>query len=298
MKVSIIGAGRVGQALARRASAVGFDIIDVVCRSRRAARKAADFIGAGVAHAAASAQLEPAELFLISTPDDKIGAGVELLQRSTVTGAIALHTSGALSSEVLRPLAEQGFAVASCHPLQSFESPERAIRGLDKTHFCIEGDAKAVRAARRFVTAIGAHHFEIRTEMKSLYHAAAVMSSGGVTALLNVTLELLARCGLSERKARDVLLPLVEGTLANIRAVGAARALTGPVRRGDAGTVERHREAIAALDTAAGGGDATAWELYRLLAERSLPLAGRAGTDPVALRRIKRVLATKPGSKE
>src|SRR5437764_1481193 len=82
--------------------------------------------------------------------------------------------------------------------------------------------------ARRFVKAIGARYFEIPTEQKSLYHAAAVMASGGVTALVSASLEMLAHCGLPEKEARRVLLPLVEGTLKNIGAVGAAKALTGP----------------------------------------------------------------------
>ena len=293
MRVSIIGAGRVGQALARRAGEVGFDIIDVVNGSLRSARKAARFIGAGTALAAAKAPLRPADLFLIATPDDQVEAAVELLRRSTVPAAVAFHSSGALTSAVLGPLTERGFAVASCHPLQSFADPARALGRLDKTHFCIEGEAGAVRAARRFVRAIGGHPFEIRTEMKGLYHAAATMSSGGVTALLDVTLELLARCGLGERQAREVLLPLVEGTLANIAAVGTARALTGPVRRGDVHTVARHRHALAASDDEATADSASenVWELYRQLAERGLRLAGRAGTDRAALRRIERLLA-------
>jgi predicted short-subunit dehydrogenase-like oxidoreductase (DUF2520 family) len=140
-----------------------------------------------------------------------------------------------------------------------------------------------MRAARRLVKKIGAHHFEIPTEMKSLYHAAAVMASGGVTALVSISLEMLARCGLSEAQARRVLLPLVEGTVANIHAVGPARALTGPVRRGDAGTVTRNLHALAAVDAS--------WrEIYRQLAARGLVLAERAGLDRAALAELRRRL--------
>lgn len=286
MKISIIGAGRVGQALALRAREAGFEIVDIVCRSRRSANRAAKFIGAGKAQTASRARLADADLFLISTPDDKIHEAVELVRRSEVKSTVALHTSGALSSDVLKPLAENGFAVGSCHPLQSFESPERGVALLDKTYFCIEGNTKAVRVARRFVKAIGARDFEIKTEMKSLYHAAAVMSSGGITALLSVNLGLLMKCGLSEAKARQVLLPLVEGTLANIRAVGTTEALTGPVRRGDGGTVERNLKALVAAD-------AKAMELYCLLAERSVALARAAGADEAALQNIRKLLGRK-----
>ena len=119
---------------------------------------------------------------------------------------------------------------------------------------------------------VGARSFEIPTEQKSLYHAAAVMASGGVTAVLSISLDLLARCGLGEADARRVLLPLVEGTLASIRAVGPARALTGPVSRGDRETVERNMNAVAEVDRD--------WlEIYRLLAKRSITLARQKGTD-------------------
>ena len=112
--------------------------------------------------------------------------------------------------------------------------------------------------------------------MKSLYHAAAVMASGGVVALLSISLELLERCGLSSAESKKVLMPLVEGTVANVRAVGPARALTGPVRRGDAGTVRRNMKSIADVSSD--------WlEVYRQLAVRSLTLAERAKIDDKSL---------------
>lgn len=285
LTVSILGAGRVGQTLGRRAQESGLTIVDVVCRSPRSARSAAQFIGAGKAQATSKARLAAAELFLISTPDDQIGDAARLLQQSGIQNAVALHTSGALSGAVLKPLKEQGFATGSCHPLQSFAAPVANAEMLGKTYFCIEGEARARRLARRLVEAIGAQHFEIESKNKSLYHAAAVLSSGGVTTLLSVSLGLLEQCGLPESQARQVLLPLVEGTLANIRAAGAARALTGPVRRGDAGTVETNLRALAAADS-------RALELYRLLAKLSLELAAEAGTDAAALRRIAKRLKT------
>jgi predicted short-subunit dehydrogenase-like oxidoreductase (DUF2520 family) len=271
------------------------------------------FIGAGKAQSIHRLQLSAADFILIATPDDKIPETVALLKQNFLApsqnkirqrlvsspnknclmkpspqsfkGAVVLHTSGALSSEVLQPLAEIGFAVGSCHPLQTFASAARAVAITHKAYFCLEGEAKALRSARRFVQAIGANHFAIRTEMKSLYHAAAVMSSGGVVALLSANLELLGRCGLSAGKARKVLLPLVEATVANIGAVGAAQALTGPIGRGDVRTVEKNLQAIAAVD-------GQTLELYRLLAANSLRLVENSYTDKTALKQIKKLLKT------
>jgi predicted short-subunit dehydrogenase-like oxidoreductase (DUF2520 family) len=270
----------------------GYDITDVVCRSRRSAIAAVAFIGAGNAQAYARARLSAAGLILIATPDDKINDAVELVSNNAprTGGAVALHTSGALASSALGQLIKHGVSIGSCHPLQTFESPGRAIGLAQSSHFCIEGEPRAVRAARKLVRAIGARHFEIPTEMKSLYHAAAVMASGGVVALVSISLEMLARCGLSEAQSKRVLLPLVEGTIANVRAVGPARALTGPIRRGDTGTVKRNMKALAAVDSS--------WlEVYRLLAARSLTLAKEAGLDEESLDELLKVRSRRQGLK-
>ena len=283
LKLSIIGAGRVGQTLGRLGLEAGYDIADVACRSRRSARIATAFIGAGTSQAASSGQLQAANVIFIATPDDRIGEAVQWIMDNArgIGRAVVLHTSGAVSSAALATLRESNFVVGSCHPLQTFESPLRTLAVIRQSYFCIEGDAQAVRAARTFVRRIGARSFAITTTMKSLYHAAAVMASGGVTALLSASLEALQHCGLNEAQARRVLLPLTEATVANVRAVGPRRALTGPVQRGDVGTVQRNLDALAAIDER--------WlEVYRLLAAHSLSLieAQLDRADVEALQRL------------
>lgn len=286
LKISIIGAGRVGQTIGRLARDAGYEIIDVVCRSKRSAVAAVRFIGAGNPHTAARVNLSPADLILIATPDDKISEAVQLITNnsSSVSRAVALHTSGAIASDALDQLAAHGLATGSCHPLQTFESPARALELAGRSYFCIEGNPRATRVARRLVRRIGARYFEIPTEMKGLYHAAAVMASGGVVALLSISLELLELCGLSDAESKKVLMPLVEGTVANVRAIGPARALTGPVRRGDAGTVRRNMKAIADVSSD--------WlEVYRQLAARSLTLARRAKIDDKSLDEVMKTIS-------
>ncbi len=286
MRITIIGAGRVGQTLGRLARQAGYDIGEVVCRSHRSARAAVSFISAGNPQSARRAQLSPSDIILIATPDDHIKDAVKLIEASAKNfrRAVVLHVSGAVSSEILSPLVRLGFHTGSCHPLQTFESPQSAVAKIQSSYFCIEGSPRAALAARRLVEQIGASYFEIATAMKSLYHAAAVMASGGVTALVSISIEMLSRCGLSDDEAARVLLPLVEGTIANVRAVGPARALTGPVRRGDAGTVERNMKALNETEQD--------WvDAYRLLSRRSITLAERAGADEQALKKLRRILS-------
>ena len=283
VKLSIVGAGRVGQTLGRLGREVGYEIADIVCRSRRSATLATRFIGAGTPRAASSRTLQAASVIFITTPDDRISDAVRMIEenRQAIGRAVVLHTSGALASDALAALREARFAVGSCHPLQTFESPRRALTLIRQSRFCVEGDARAVRAARTYVRRVGARSFEIPTAMKPLYHAAAVMASGGVTALLSVSLEALRECGLNEMQARRVLLPLTAATVENVREVGPRRALTGPVRRGDIGTVRRNLEALAA-------GDERWLAIYGLLAAHSLSLIESELDRPVvtALRRL------------
>lgn len=281
MRISIIGAGRVGQTIGRLAHQSGYEIADVVSRSERTARAAVRFIGAGKPRLSARARLSAADLILIATPDDRIDKASELVlnNASSFDRAIALHTSGALASDALARLSERGLSAGSCHPLQTFESPARALEIIPNSYFCIEGEPRAVRAARQLVRRMGARYFEIPTRMKSLYHAAAVMASGGVVALASISLEMLNRCGLSDAQSIKVLMPLIEGTVSNVRAVGPRHAITGPVPRGDAGTIKRNMKAIAELDEQ--------WlELYRQLALRSLTLADKRNIDRASLARL------------
>ena len=267
-ELSIIGSGRLGTALALALASKGYRLKSLVARTPQSARRAAGLLSRTVQVLATKnlASLLPAEVFLITVPDDQI-AGVAVELSSLVLDGkrrpTALHTSGALSAEVLTPLRDKGWQTGSLHPLISISASDSTVYGA---YWSIEGDPPAVRLAKAIVQDLAGKSFSIRSEDKPLYHAAAVMSSGNVVALFDVALEMLAECGLDRKTARNILLPLIASTVRSLEAKDPAQALTGTFSRGDVETVKRHVAALKQKQLI------DALDLYRALGKRSLKL--------------------------
>jgi len=272
--VSIIGAGRLGTALAVTLAANGYEIKSLVARRAASARRAAILTRktATVLHDKPSSfsatqirHLPKADLFLISVPDDQIAeVAAELCKLRLDRKPIALHTSGALSSEVLFPLSAQGWSTGSVHPLISIPDARASVRGA---FWSVEGDRRAVRLAKMMVRDLDGTSFSISSADKPLYHAAAVMTSGSVTALFDVALEMLVASGLTRKTARRVLQPLLVSTVQNLETKDTAEALTGTFSRGDVETVKRHLAALKQHKLV------DALDLYCRLGKRSLKIA-------------------------
>lgn len=264
--VSIIGAGRLGTALAIALEACGYHIRSLVARRAQSARKAAAGLDSKPkAYAANQIRFLPkADLFLITSPDDQIANVTADLKRLNFdVRPVVLHTSGALSSEVLSPLRAKGWSTGSVHPLLSISDPKTSLKGA---FWSVEGDPKAARLAKRIVRDLGGTSFSIRKEEKPLYHAAAVMTSGNVVALFDVALEMLVQSGLTRKAARRILQPLLASTVRSLESKDPQNALTGTFSRGDFETVKQHLAALKRHNLN------DALELYRLLGQRSLKL--------------------------
>lgn len=267
-EVSIIGSGRLGTTLAVALARRGYPVQSLVARTLNHARKAARLLDVDVQVLAAEKllSLRPADLFLITVPDDQIAGVANELSRLDFTPArrlTAFHTSGALSSDVLTPLRKKGWHTGSIHPLVSVSHAGVSLEG---GFWSVEGDQSAVRLGKAIVRDLGGKSFFITSDDKPLYHAAAVMVSGNVIALFDVALEMLAECGLNRQTAHNILLPLIASTVRNLETKDPAQALTGTFSRGDLETVKRH---LAALK---GSNLKDALELYRALGNRSLKL--------------------------
>ncbi len=243
--LSIIGAGRVGSALGRRLSELGWKIGAVVTRSDASARRAVRFIGAGKACAGMTRQILASRAILIATPDDEIMVVSQELARigeEELRGKVVLHTSGAMDSAVLEAVRKRGAKVGSLHPLQSFSGV--AVPSLEARIFTLEGETQAVRVARRIARALGGSPVLITGSKKILYHAAAAMAAGHVLAVEEAATQLLVSLGMKRSEAVRGLLPLTRQVLENFERLGPRAAWTGPLSRGDYNVVRAHSNAL------------------------------------------------------
>ncbi|HLK33137.1 MAG TPA: Rossmann-like and DUF2520 domain-containing protein [Terriglobales bacterium] len=247
-RIAIVGAGNLGSALALALHQAGYEIDEILCRvgaSRRRAKRIASQAGCQ-AVTLVDARLT-ADVVWICVPDSSIGACArELATAADWRGKVALHPSGALTSDELQPLRRRGAAVASAHPLMTFV--RRSHPALKGVPFAIEGDPAAVRMARRLVRDLEGEAFSVRREDKALYHAWGAFASPLLIALLAAAEQVAMAAGVRSRlAAHKRMLPILQQTLRNYGSLGPADAFSGPLVRGDVATVRRHLEKLGKL---------------------------------------------------
>ncbi len=240
---AIAGAGNLGTALGLALREAGYRIESVIARSGKSligTRRLAKQTGS---RAVLTTEEVKARILWLCVPDGEIARAAEsLAEVFQGRGKIALHSSGALGSEILEPLRRRGAAVASVHPLMTFVRGSRP--SLAGVSFAIEGDPVAVRAARRIVRDLGGEPYPISKKEKKAYHAWGTFASPLLTALLATTEEVAALAGVSKKAARQRMLPILLGTVKNYGKLGAAAGFSGPIVRGDVETVRRHLEVL------------------------------------------------------
>lgn len=275
-RVTIIGAGRMGQGLGLALKRRGYKIA-LVARTPR------DVTPPLMLHQGSRAEATAgAELVLIATPDDAIGAvAAELAAEGAIArDQVVLHLSGLLDRNALLPLEESGAACGSFHPLQSVAEAATAAERLKGAYVGIEGDDRALVAAERLANTLRMIPVRIPAAAKPAYHAGAAFVANYTVALVGVAERLARAAGVPADIAARIYLPLLGGAVANLNALGPAASLTGAVRRGDEQTIKAHLKALSAEDRT----------LYRTVSRAAITLAREAGLSESAAARVEEAL--------
>lgn len=238
----VVGKGRLGRALA---SAPGFSRRPPEHLSGRGASTAPKTVFEALRRAG------PGSLLLLAVRDDAIaevatalaGAGSE-----APSGAAALHHAGSLGVEVLAPLRSAGFAIGSCHPLQTFTGSPGDAGRFEGITFAVDGEGEGRVSAEALVRVLGGHAVQVAAGARGLYHLAASLGANGLTGLVAASRDALVSAGLGRVEALEALGPLLRSALDEALRRGPESALTGPVARGDGATLESHRREVLAWD--------------------------------------------------
>ncbi|MFC1957840.1 Rossmann-like and DUF2520 domain-containing protein [Chloroflexota bacterium] len=263
-KLGFIGVGTVGTALSRRLSDKGYQVAAVSSRSQASAEKLAQAISGCRAVNNNQAVAEAAEIIFITTPDGAIAPVASEVQWHP--GQSVVHCSGADSTDTLEPARRSGAQVGAFHPLQTFASVEQAIANIPGSTFAIEAEEPLLTTLKDIATSLDGQWIELKASDKVLYHAAAVIACNYLVTLIKLATDLWQTFNVPTNQATKALMPLLRGTLNNIDTVGIPQCLTGPIARGDTGTIKKH---INALQKAA----PSVLSTYRELGLQTIPVA-------------------------
>ncbi len=277
--VVILGAGRMGQGLALALAESGHEVI-LVSRSPHPVVLPLQL------HVGPRAEaLRDASIVVLAVPDGAITTlAADLAAEGVVASRhVVLHLSGLRDRGALDPLGSTGAGLGSLHPLQTVSDPAVAAARFAGAYAGVEGDDRALSAAKGLARSLGMVPVRIPAGAKPAYHAGAAFAANYTTALVAVAERLALSAGIAPAVARRLFLPLIRGAAANLEA-GPAAALTGPVRRGDVETVRAHLAALGPDDR----------QLYLLLAREALRLARDAGLASEDAERMAKALAEPP----
>ena len=270
LRIGFIGAGKVGFSMGKFFAQGGLDVSGYYSRSVESAREAAAFTNSACFQTLPEIVASSDALF-ITVPDGAIADVYRQLREYDLAGKQICHCSGSLSAaEVFPDLAQAGATGYSLHPLFPVSSKMESYKELPGAFFCIEGSAQHLEEWKQRIEALGPTVQVIPSEAKKRYHAACVMPSNLVCALVQQSLDMLVSCGFSEDMALSAITPLVRANMDHIIEHGPVEALTGPIERNDVATVEAHLRCFES---------ATERELYQAVSRKLVEVAQRRHPD-------------------
>jgi predicted short-subunit dehydrogenase-like oxidoreductase (DUF2520 family) len=274
LAVGVVSAGRVGAAVGAAWAAAGHRIVAASGVSKASVDRAAALLP-GVPLLAPDAVVAGADLALLAVPDDALPGMVRGLAAagSFRAGQIVVHTSGAHGVAVLGPATAEGVLPLALHPVMTFTGrPEDVVRlaGACVGVTSADDDETGFSVGAALVVEMGAEPVRIPEQVRPLYHAALAHGANHLVTLVRDCIDTLEQAGI--RPAERLVAPLLSAALDNALRHGD-RALTGPVARGDVGTVRTHLRVLAETDPDLA-------ETYRVLAGRTARRAAAAGLLP------------------
>lgn len=284
---ALIGPGRVGIALAYLLRQRGFELRMVVGRSEQSLQRAESYLQGGEGLARPEFTIDPASLptdldfLLLGVRDDQLTGLIQnLWYRSLIRPKqVLIHLSGVHAANIGQLPGMTELSRLAMHPLQAVADVEAGINKLPEAVWSLEGDEKAMQLGTDLVGSLPARWIKISAEQKPLYHAAACTVSNYLVTLTQLGIEMLCRVGFPPELAQEALLPLIQGTVANLREKKPDVALTGPIARGDAATIAQHVEALRIANPD--------WlEVYRHLAEATLGFAPISADEKESIKSV------------
>jgi predicted short-subunit dehydrogenase-like oxidoreductase (DUF2520 family) len=272
--IGIAGPGRLGQALGRTLHDRGQPVAAIAGRDFSRTLAAAKFIGPNVQAVALEDLPARAGRILLTVPDDALPSVTRTLAAAPEPVMVALHTSGSRGPEALKSLEDRGASCGALHPLQTIATPEQGVSDLPGSFFGITAPAgsKALTWALEICSLLDGHVLTISPECRPLYHAAAVMASNYVVAMIDAAVILMEEAGIEQDRALPALAPLIRASVENSLAAGPVQALTGPIERGDEQTVAMH---LRALDHISKPALESIRQLYRCAGLQAIAIAQR-----------------------
>lgn len=270
--VGIIGAGKVGAVLGAALRAAEHAVVGVSAVSD-ASRERAETLLPGVPVLEIQDIVERAELVLLAVPDDALGPLVQGLAKlgAWQPGQLVAHTSGRFGVGILHPIRAAGAVPLALHPAMTFTGMSLDLTRLLDCSFGVTADPAMLPIAQALVVEMGAEPVAIAEGDRTLYHAALAHGSNHLVTLVAQASELLREVGVDAPER--MLGPLLRASLENALASGES-ALTGPVARGDVGTVAAHSEALRELEGGSGG---DILDAYLAMARATARRAGSRG---------------------
>lgn len=285
LSIGFIGTGRVAHALAvglyRAGVNEGIRVVALSNRNFSAAARLAAQIPGCVAHADAQEVADASDLVFLTVSDDIIAQIAEDLRWRP--GMSVVHCSGATTLDALQSAADQGAAIGGFHPLQGFSDAQVALRTLPGCTAAIEAEEPLYTQLSRLAMALSMRPIQLTPDTRALYHLSGSYAASFIAVLLHEAAGIWESFGFTRGEAQAALIPLAQGSLASIAKQGPVAALTGPISRGDAGTLQRHLEALRDRRP-------ESLALYTKLAELSIQMARHRGLPAEIVAKLDRVL--------